>query len=90
MIDSVIINTIVPVLFSYGLHHDEEYFKEKAISWLEEVSPEKNSITKGFEQLGFANKNAFDSQALLQLKNEYCGNRLCLQCEIGNSLLKKR
>lgn len=90
MIDNVIINTIVPVLFSYGLHHDEEYFKEKAISWLEEVSPEKNSITKGFEQLGFANKNAFDSQALLQLKNEYCGNRLCLQCEIGNSLLKKR
>jgi hypothetical protein len=88
MIDNIIINTVVPILFSYGLHHNEEYFKEKAINWLEEVSPEKNSITKGFEILGFANKNAFDSQALLQLKKEYCDKRNCLQCSIGNSLLK--
>ncbi len=89
MIENIIINTIVPVTFSYGLHHNEEHFKEKAIRWLEEISPEKNSITKGFEHLGFSNKNAFDSQALLQLKNAYCNNKLCLQCAIGNSLLKK-
>jgi hypothetical protein len=89
MVDNIIINTIVPILFSYGLHHDEEQFKEKAITWLEEMSPEKNNVTKEFEHLNVSNNNAFDSQALLQLKNEYCSKKLCLQCAIGNSILKK-
>ncbi|HEU5363977.1 MAG TPA: DUF2851 family protein, partial [Hanamia sp.] len=88
MIDNIIINTIVPILFSYGLHHEEEVYKEKAIKWLEEIAPEKNAITKGFESLHYSNKNAFDSQALIQLKNEYCNNKLCLQCAIGNSLIR--
>jgi len=90
MVDNIIINTIVPILFSYGLQNKEEVYKEKAISWLEEISSEKNYITSGFEKIGFANKNAFDSQALLQLRNEYCNNKFCLQCAIGNSLLKKQ
>ena len=88
MVDNIIINTIVPVLFAYGLHHNEEALKEKAIKWLEEISPEKNVITKGFENLNFEHKNAFDSQAFIQLKNEYCNHKLCLQCAIGNSILK--
>lgn len=88
MVDNLIINTIVPILFSYGLHSKDEWYKEKAIQWLEEISPEKNAITKGFEKLGYSNKNAFDSQAFIQLKNEYCAQKLCLQCAIGNSMLK--
>jgi hypothetical protein len=88
MIDNIIINTIVPILFAYGLHHQEEIYKEKAIKWLEEISPEKNSITKGFESLHYSNKNAFDSQAFIQLKNTYCNKKLCLECAIGNSLLR--
>ena len=89
MINNIIINTVVPVLFAYGIHHDEKAYTEKAISWLEDISAEKNTITKGFEGLNFSNKNAFDSQALIQLKNEYCNKKLCLHCAIGNSLLKK-
>ena len=88
MVDNIIINTVVPMLFSYGLHHNEEYFKEKAIAWLAELSAEKNSITRGFEKLQFGNKNALDSQALLQLKNEYCNVKFCLKCAVGNSILK--
>jgi hypothetical protein len=88
MIDNIIINTIVPILFCYGLHHEEEVYKEKAINWLEKIAPEKNAITKGFEALHYLNKNAFDSQALIQLKNEYCYKKLCLQCAIGNSLIR--
>ncbi len=89
MINNIIINTVVPVLFAYGIHHDEKAYREKAISWLEDISAEKNTITKGFEGLNFSNKNAFDSQALIQLKNEYCNKKRCLHCAIGNSLLKK-
>jgi len=89
MIENVLINTVVPIVFCYGLHHNDEYYKEKAIKWLEEISPEKNAITKGFERLGYSNTSAFDSQAFIQLKNHYCNNKLCLDCAIGNSLLKK-
>lgn len=89
MMDNIIINTVVPVLFAYGLHKDENVFKEKAISWLEDLSPEKNTITNGFTNLKFENKNAFDSQAFIQLKNEYCQYKLCLRCSIGNSILKR-
>jgi hypothetical protein len=89
MTDNIIINTIVPILFCYGLHHAEESYKEKAIRWLEEISPEKNEITKGFEKLNYTNKSAFDSQAFIELKKEYCNYKLCLQCSIANSILNK-
>ena len=88
MINNILINTIVPMLFAYGLYHNEQPYKDKAIAWLEKISPEKNVITKGFEALKFTNKNSFDSQAYIQLKNEYCDHKRCLECAIGNSLLK--
>ena len=89
MINNIIINTIVPALFAYCLHHRNESIRDKAIKWLEQISPEKNNITKWFENIGFTNKNAFDSQALIQLKNEYCNYKRCLQSSIGNALLKR-
>ena len=88
MIDNIIINTIVPVLFSYGSYYKEQQYKDKALQWLEGIAAEVNRITKGFLQLGIENKNAFDSQALIELKNEYCSKKRCLDCGIGNALLK--
>jgi len=89
MINNIIINTVIPVLFAYGMHHNEQAYKDKALKWLDELPAEKNSITRGFENLNFSNKSAFDSQALIQLKNKYCDKRLCLHCAIGNALLKR-
>jgi hypothetical protein len=88
MIDNIIINTIAPVLFAYGNYHDENKFKDKALQWLEQTTAESNSITKGFVKLGIENKNAFDSQALIELKNEYCSKKRCLDCGAGNAILK--
>jgi hypothetical protein len=87
-INNIVINTVVPVLFAYGNYNDENKYKEKALKWLEKTSAESNSITKGFQTLGIENKNAFDSQALIELKNEYCSKKRCLDCSIGNALLK--
>ncbi|HRN73704.1 MAG TPA: DUF2851 family protein [Ginsengibacter sp.] len=89
MIENIIINTVTPVLFAYGIHHDNAELKEKVLEWLEEVSPEKNSITSGFQQLGFRNSSAFDSQALLELKNSYCNERRCMECRIGHIILSR-
>ena len=88
MVNNIIINTIIPALFAYGHHHKEEMFKTRALKWLEEMTAEKNAVTNGFTALGIDNKNAFDSQALIQLKKFYCSKKRCLECAVGNKLLK--
>ena len=88
MIDNILINTIIPTLFTYGLFLNEALYKDRALQWMEQVAAEKNSITKGFEAIGVVNKNAFDSQALLQLKNNYCNKKRCLECAVGNKILR--
>jgi hypothetical protein len=88
MKQNIIINTIVPVLYAYGYLNKNELYTNKALQWLMQTAAETNVITKGFKMLSIENKNAFDSQALIQLKNTYCNHRRCLQCAIGNAVLK--
>ena len=88
MFTNIIINTIAPVLFAYGQHQQAANFKEKAIQWLENSLPEKNAVTRNWESFGVTNKNAWDSQALIELKQQYCDKKRCLECAIGNQLLK--
>ena len=88
MIDNILINTVVPILFAYGHYHHETQYKDKALQWLDTVRAEKNTITNGFTALKIKNITAFDSQALIQLKNEYCNKKRCLDCSVGNKLLR--
>lgn len=89
MIRNIFINTVIPMIYAFGYYYNQEVFKAKALVWIEQLNSEKNNITKGFKLLGFRNATAFDSQALIQLKNEYCDQKKCLHCAIGNSILKK-
>jgi hypothetical protein len=89
MVENIIINTIVPVLFAYGHNRQEPQFKQKAMDLLEQLSPERNSITNQWESIGVSNQDAWDSQALIELKKEYCDKRRCLECAIGNKLLQQ-
>jgi hypothetical protein len=77
------------VLFAYGLFHRDENTREKAVRWLEQIRPEKNSITKEFSAAGISLITAFDSQALIELRNQYCSPKRCLECAVGNTLLKR-
>lgn len=86
-IDLLIINTIIPVQFAYSNIMGES-FSEDLIALLNEVSPEKNSIIEKFESFGISSKNAFDTQTLIQLKNEYCNQKACLRCAVGMELLR--
>lgn len=90
MIDNILINTCIPVVYAYGYFNNNEGYKSKAVEWSREIPPEKNAITKGFEKLGMSNKTAHDSQALLHLKKNYCDCRHCLNCGIGNAVLGAR
>ncbi len=89
MINHLIINVVVPLLYAYGAHSGEEVLKEKALAWMEQTAREKNRITALWEALGVRHAHAFDSQALLQLQKHYCTQRRCLQCVIGNAILKQ-
>ena len=89
MVHTILINAVVPVLFAYGVLYNDEQYRNKAIQWLEMLPAEKNAICQGFGELGIANKNAFDSQALIELKTHYCDQKRCLDCAIGNNLLKR-
>ncbi len=86
-IENIIINTAAPVIFSYGMYRNEEKFKETALKFLEDIPAENNSIIKKWESLGIKSGSAFRSQALLELMNEYCIEKKCLSCGIGNKLI---
>jgi hypothetical protein len=86
-IDLLIINTIVPLQFAYAKSQSKENLIE-SLAILNEVSPEKNVIIDKFTSFGIQPKSAFETQSLLQLKNEYCNKNRCLECSIGVELLK--
>jgi hypothetical protein len=87
-IDLFLINTIVPLKFVY-LQSRGEVDHEAILELIKQISSEKNSIIDQFSELKMKSKNALESQALLELKNNYCTKKRCLQCAIGNNLLKK-
>ena len=86
-IDLILINTIIPLKFVY-LQSRGVVDEEQIIQLIKQVSPEKNKIISNFLELKIKSKNALESQALLELKNNYCTKKRCLHCAIGNSLLK--
>jgi uncharacterized protein DUF2851 len=89
MIDNIIINTVVPVVFAYGHYHKDDSIKDRALHWLDMIAPEKNRITTGFYGLGIRCVNAFDTQALYELKGGFCDEKRCLDCAVGNAILKR-
>lgn len=86
-ISTIVINTIVPFLFVYGKEKGEEKFCDNALLFLEKISAENNSIISKWKSIGVPAKSSYETQAMLQLKNEYCSKKKCLQCGIGAKLL---
>ncbi len=89
-IDLLIINTIVPFMFTYGQINNMPILKNRSIEWLEKTKAENSLITRNFSKNNIRASNAFQSQALIQLYKEYCTNRRCLECRIGHKLMNKK
>ncbi|WJS96620.1 DUF2851 family protein [Flavobacterium johnsoniae] len=87
-LDLIVINTIIPLQFIYSNIMGES-IEEDLIDFMKEVPSEKNATIDKFNSFGINSKNAFESQTLLELKNEYCTHKACLNCAIGLELLKK-
>jgi len=86
--ETIIINTIIPLLFIYGKANGMMQLQERSLKLLEEIKPEKNSVVAKWNDLGIKTTSAFGTQALIQLKNTYCNHKKCLNCHIGNSLIR--
>lgn len=86
----LIINAWVPLLFLYGIVHGQEKYKEQAVELLNQLPAEDNAVIRRWCQYGIKPNNAAESQALLQLENNYCKNRKCLECGIGFQILKHK
>ncbi len=85
--DIFLINAVIPLVFIYGRFHDNRDVCDKALTFLENIDPEKNSVTRDWESAGIKVESAFYTQALLQLTNEYCRKRRCLECRIGGRII---
>ncbi len=83
----LIINVVIPFLFVYGEKQNKHALKNRALDFLEQLPAEDNSIVDKWTELGVKARNAFETQALLQLKNNYCVAKKCLNCHIGAKLL---
>lgn len=86
-IDLLIINTVIPIKFSYEKNFGKLNFEE-LVSLLEAIPSEKNSIIEKFSEFEIKAANAFQSQSLIELKNEYCNKNKCLKCAVALQLLK--
>jgi hypothetical protein len=87
-INNILINTIIPMIYSFGFHQNQPFYQQKAISWLEKIPAEKNKLTKGWLSLEVPLFSAFDSQALIELKTRFCESKRCLDCAIGADILR--
>lgn len=90
MMNNIIINVVVPLIFVYAKSKQDERKKEKALQLLEEIKAEKNTIISNWEKLGVKIENSLQTQALLELKSNYCSQKKCLNCSIGNKILKPK
>jgi hypothetical protein len=86
-VNSILINTVVPFIFCFASHKGNEELKEKALQILESIPAEKNTIVTGWQNLSLKSESAYDSQAFIHLKKQYCEEKKCLRCRIGHKVL---
>jgi hypothetical protein len=86
--EGVVINAAVPLLAAYAHHRSRPAYLDRAVGLLEQLPPEANSIARAWSAQGLAVRSAFDSQAGIELYNEFCTPKRCLSCQIGTGLVR--
>jgi hypothetical protein len=84
----LIINSIVPFNYVYGMINNKPSYVRKAMRFLRELPPESNQVISKWRSLNAPISSAYESQAFLQLKKVWCDRKRCLECHIGDHVLK--
>lgn len=83
------INLVAIMQYAYGSYMDSDPLRNRAIALLERLAAEDNVYMRGWQAEGLVPRNAFESQALLQLATEYCAARRCTECPVGRRRLHR-
>ncbi len=87
-IQNILINTFSYFFFFYGRKLNKEWYQEFALEILEEVKFESNIKTKNYLEMPCSRKTGLISQGLINLNNNYCSKKACLNCGIGAAILQ--
>lgn len=85
--DKIAINALLPMLFAYGQLQGQAVLCDRALEGLASLAAEQHGVLRAWADLGLQAQNAMESQALLQLRKQYCDEKRCLECRIGQRLL---
>lgn len=88
-VDLLIVNTVLPVKLGYAKHMGREV-PEEIVPIISSIGAEVNTVISKFKSLNLQFPSAKESQASLQLYNEYCVKNKCLQCAVGHQLLNRK
>lgn len=88
--EHLVINVLVPFFSIKGLYYDDYEFFEKASNYLSQCKKESNSIISRMEEAGFCVEDASSSQGVIELHNEYCLKKKCLDCRVGTRILGRK
>ena len=87
-VNLLLINSVIPVMFAFHRFSGNEHLLEETVQILEKLPFEDNKLTRVYKKTPFPQKSAFDSQALIELFDNYCKERRCLDCSIGECVIK--
>lgn len=87
MIVNICINTALPLLYYYGQAIQDAAIMERAYTFLMQLPAESNKVIRLWRQMGIMVGHATDSQALLELRKQYCDQKKCLDCALGHAIL---
>ena len=88
-VSSLLINTFIPALYAYGFHRFHTEYCDRALQFLSGIKAENNYIIRMWKDVGLNVETASDSQALIQLRKQYCERKDCLRCRLGLEYLKE-
>ncbi|MFO7864843.1 MAG: DUF2851 family protein [Salinivirgaceae bacterium] len=88
-IHNIIINSVFPFLFTMGHYYGSSELQDKVMRWMEKLPPEKNHIIDNWRSTGATVSSAYESQAYIELYNEFCTPRNCLNCRLGGYIIKE-
>ncbi|MEE1206869.1 MAG: DUF2851 family protein [Muribaculaceae bacterium] len=89
-VNRLCINVVAPLLYAYGQHIGDSRRQDMAVDLLQALKPERNSVTAIFTGAGLEARDAFTTQAYIQLRREYCQTRKCLYCRLGHRILASK
>lgn len=87
--NGIIVNAVVPFIFAQGQYHRDSDRSQLVMDLMGQMQSADDRVVRGWRELGVASETMGRSQALLELKNEYCSAKNCLNCAIGMELMKR-